>query len=95
MYLNIKKLPIAGSPKSHCRRIQVLGIDARLILLAGPHKKHQNGPLSPEKPDAVYRIYWRSFRALPAGNEGGLLMADTFHVIQIHLHSSQFGPNSQ
>lgn len=57
VYLNIKKLPIAGSPKSHCKRIQVLGIDARLILLAGPHKKHQNSPLSPEKTQMLCTVY--------------------------------------
>lgn len=39
-------------------------------------------------------IYCWLFRALPKGNEGGLLMGDSFLVIQIHLHSSQFCLNS-
>jgi len=35
-----------------------------------------------------------SFRALPTGNEGGLLMGDSVLVIQIHLCSSPFLSNS-
>lgn len=91
--LNIKQLPIMGPPTAIANRSPCSWYRWPIDFAHSAAQKASKLFSEPGKTlmflSVMYRIYCWSVWALPTGNEGGLLMGDSFLVIQIHLHSSQ------